>query len=153
MCIGCTARQLAGWGPLAPGEDWQPSAAPQQFLNVNTTYAIFRQDARVIDPAGFKDRPKEPLGVAVFALALPSPALLGIAPGSDAARCCASAPRKAIAPVVPGTTFQDSDDAPPPPAAAADAARGGDQPAPMTGRRWCNPVRRSIPARPVRRCR
>ena len=68
-------RQLAGWGPLAPGEDWQPSAAPQQFLNVNTTYAAFTTDARVIDPAGFSARPKEPLGVAAFTLALPSPAL------------------------------------------------------------------------------
>ena len=77
--------KLAGWGPLAPGEDWQPSAAPEQFLNVNTTYANFQQDARAIDPAGFKDRPKEPLGVAVFALALPSPAFLASRSGSHAA--------------------------------------------------------------------
>src|SRR6185295_3379918 len=101
-------RQLAGWGPLAPGEDWQPSSAPQQFLNVNTTYAALATDARVIDPAGFSERPKEPLGAAVFALALPSPPWL-------ASRLEAVRPPlrvgavKAIAPVVPGTAFQDTD--------------------------------------------
>jgi len=66
--------KFAGWGPLAPGEAWKPAAQPQQFSNANTTYARFRQDARLIDPAGFQDRPKDPLGAAAFALALPSPA-------------------------------------------------------------------------------
>src|SRR5206468_513778 len=93
-------RQLAGWGPLALGEDWLPSSAPQQFLNVNTTYASFTADARVIDPAGFNARPKEPLGAAVFALALPSPAFL-------ASRLEAVRPplrvgaMKSVAPIVP----------------------------------------------------
>ena len=98
--------KLAGWGPLAPAEDWQPSAAPEQFLNVNTTYASFHQDARTIDPAGFKDRPKEPLGVAVFALALPSPAF----PASrlEATRPLLRVGATRLNPVVPGTTFPDN---------------------------------------------
>jgi FecR protein len=104
--------KLAGWGPLSPGEDWQPSAAPEQFLNVNTTYANFQQDARVIDPAGFKDRPKEPLGVAVFALALPSPAF-------PASRLEATRPQLRVGAtrvqaVIPGTTFPDTNEVPPP---------------------------------------
>jgi hypothetical protein len=107
--------KLAGWGPLAPSENWQPSAAPEQFLNVNTTYANFQQDARTIDPAGFKDRPKEPLGVAVFALALPSPAL----PASrlEATRPLLRVGATRLNPVVPGTTFpdnRDTNDVPPP---------------------------------------
>ena len=108
--------KLAGWGPLAPAEDWQPSAAPEQFLNVNTTYASFHQDARTIDPAGFKDRPKEPLGVAVFALALPSPAF----PASrlEATRPLLRVGATRLNPVVPGTTFpdnsRDTSDVPPP---------------------------------------
>jgi hypothetical protein len=68
--------RLAGWGPLAPGEQWAPSAQPLQFLAANTTFAAWVQDARVIDPAGFTGRPKEPLAVTVFALALPSPAFI-----------------------------------------------------------------------------
>ena len=101
----CNAK-LAGWGPLAPGEDWLPSAAPEQFLNVNTTYASFQQDARAIDPAGFKDRPKEPLGVAVFALALPSPAF----PASrlEATRPVLRVGATRVQPVIPGTTFQET---------------------------------------------
>ena len=108
--------KLAGWGPLAPAEDWQPSAAPEQFLNVNTTYASFHQDARTIDPAGFKDRPKEPLGVAMFALALPSPAF----PASrlEATRPLLRVGATRLNPVVPGTTFpdnsRDTSDVPPP---------------------------------------
>ena len=104
--------KMAGWGPLAPGEDWQPSAAPAQFLNANTTYASFQQDARAIDPAGFKDRPKEPLGVAVFALALPSPAF----PASrlEATRPVLRVGATRVQAVIPGTTFQDPNDVPPP---------------------------------------
>jgi hypothetical protein len=104
--------KLAGWGPLAPGEDWRPSAAPEQFLNVNTTYASFQQDARAIDPAGFKDRPKEPLGVAVFALALPSPAF----PASrlEATRPMLRVGATRVQAVIPGTTLPDTNDVPPP---------------------------------------
>jgi hypothetical protein len=105
--------KLAGWGPLSPGEDWQPSVPPQQFLNVNTTYAAFAQDARVIDPDGFKERPKEALGVAVFALALPSPAF----PASrlEAQRPMLRVGYTHVNAVIPGTTFQEPIDVPPPP--------------------------------------
>jgi hypothetical protein len=98
--------KLAGWGPLGPGENWQPTAAPEQFLNANTTYANFQQDARAVDPAGFKDRPKEPLGVAVFALALPSPALP--AGRLEATRPVLRVGATRIQAVIPGTTFQDT---------------------------------------------
>jgi hypothetical protein len=104
--------KLAGWGPLAPGEDWLPSAAPEQFLNVNTTYASFQQDARVIDPAGFQDRPKEPRGVAVFALALPSPAF--VASRLEATRPVLRVGATRVPPVIPGTTFQDTSEVPQP---------------------------------------
>jgi hypothetical protein len=106
-------RNLAGWGPLAPGEEWAPSAAPQQFLNVNTTYATFVPDARVIDPAGFTARPKEPLGAAVFAQALPSPAMLPsrLEARRPALRVGATKP---IAAIVPGTTLE-AEPTPPPP--------------------------------------
>ena len=105
--------KLAGWGPLAPGEEWVTSQAPEQFLNVNTTYASFQWDKGVIDPAGFVDRPKEPLGEAVFALALPSPPL-------PASRLEATRPELRVGatrvqPVIPGTVFQETNDAPPPP--------------------------------------
>jgi hypothetical protein len=104
--------KLAGWGPLAPGEVWQTSDAPEQFLNVNTTYASFHQDTRVIDPAGFQSRPKDPLGVALFALALPSPPML--ASRLEAVRPMLRAGAARLQTVVPGTTFQDGIDAPPP---------------------------------------
>jgi hypothetical protein len=68
---------LAGWGPLAPGELWAPAGpetdTPRQFLNVHTTFATFSPGATLIDPAGFAARPQEALVVASFAAALPSP--------------------------------------------------------------------------------
>ncbi|HYW45092.1 MAG TPA: FecR family protein, partial [Bryobacteraceae bacterium] len=99
--------RLVGWGPLAPGETWKGpgSDAPRQFLNVYTTFAAFWQDAAVIDPAGFTARPDEPLVVASFALALPSPAFV-------AARLDATRPllvtRTRVAPVVEEAAFQSS---------------------------------------------
>ena len=68
------AAKLAGWGPLAPGEDWQPANLPRWYLDAYTTFAAFSTDAEVIDPAGFDGRPNEPLRAAGFAAALPSPA-------------------------------------------------------------------------------
>ena len=105
--------KLAAWGPLGPGEDWLPPAAPQQFLNVNTTYANFHQDARVIDPLGFQNRPKDPLSVAYFALALPSPAF----PASrlEATRPVLRVGSTRLQAVIPGTTFPDTTEVPPPP--------------------------------------
>ena len=85
---------------------------PAAVLNVNTTYANFQQDARAIDPAGFKSRPKEPLAVAVFALALPSPAF----PASrlDATRPVLGVGATRWQAVIPGTTFPDTTEVPPP---------------------------------------
>jgi hypothetical protein len=108
------ARQIAGWGPLAPGENWTGSAAPQQFSPANTTYAAFAQDARVIDPAGFTGRPTAPGGVASLAVAaLPSPAFPAwrLEAGRPMLRVGAT---RAIAPVVPGTVFDADAMAPPP---------------------------------------
>jgi len=104
--------RMAGWGPLAPGEDWTPAAAPQQFLTVNTTWAAWAQDALVIDPAGFTGRPRDPMAVSVFRLALPSPAFL---PSRlDAVRPALRVGSTHFKPVLPGTTFPDANDVPPP---------------------------------------
>jgi hypothetical protein len=101
--------ELAGWGPLAPGETWPPSGPdgtqPQQYENAYTTYAAFQQDARSVDPAGFTARPKDPLAVVAFTAALPSPAF--IAARLDAVRPMLSAGSTSVAPVIPGVTFQD----------------------------------------------
>lgn len=66
--------RFAGWGPLAPGEDWQPSNMPAQYAALNLTFAAFQADAQTIDPAGFEGTPKEPLKSSPFVAALPSPA-------------------------------------------------------------------------------
>jgi hypothetical protein len=66
--------RFAAWGPLAPGENWNPPSAPAQYANANLTFASFIPETPKIDPAGFKDPPKEPLKVATFVGALPSPA-------------------------------------------------------------------------------
>src|SRR5260370_27455681 len=81
-------------------------------MNVNRRYGRFQQDARAIDPAGFKDRPKEPLGVAIFALALPSPAF----PASrlEAMRPVLRVGATRVQAVIPGTTFPDVSEVPPP---------------------------------------
>jgi hypothetical protein len=101
--------RLAGWGPLAPGERWNPAdpanPQPQQFANANTTYAAFELDAAEIDPAGFTARPLEPLKAAAFALALPSPSFP--AARLDATRPVLRAGSTRIRPVLPGVTFQD----------------------------------------------
>ena len=111
--------ELAGWGPLAPGESWPPSGPkgtqPQQYSNAYTAYAAFQQDARTVDPAGFTARPKDPLAALAFTAALPSPAFL--AARLDAVRPVLRAGSTRLAPVIPGVTFQDDWDsftAPPP---------------------------------------
>ncbi|MBS1858385.1 MAG: FecR domain-containing protein [Acidobacteria bacterium] len=108
-------RQIAGWGPLAPGEQWTPPSAPQQFFAVNTTWAAFAPEARVIDPAGGAV-PKQPPPVAVLVAALPSPAMLPARLDAvrPALRVGATRP---VAPVVPGVAYDaDADTAAPPPA-------------------------------------
>jgi hypothetical protein len=118
---------FAAWGPLAPGEQWAPPQLPEQFLNLNMTYASFDQDAEVIDPAGYSERPKEPLKVAAFALALPSPAFL--VSRLDAVRPPTRAGSTRIMPVLPGTTFQSITELPAPPARPATASNRPQPPA------------------------
>lgn len=67
--------RFAAWGPLAPGEDWNPPSVPMQYASANVTFASFLPETPKIDPAGFRDVPKEPLKAATFVAALPSPAL------------------------------------------------------------------------------
>jgi hypothetical protein len=64
--------RFTAWGPLAPGEDWNPANVPAQYVGANLTFAAFLPEAPAIDPAGFEDRPKEPLKAATFVAALPS---------------------------------------------------------------------------------
>ncbi|MEX2260696.1 MAG: FecR family protein [Bryobacteraceae bacterium] len=66
---------LVGWGPLAPGEDWNARNVPSLYLSAYVTFAKFAQDDREINPEGFAGRPKDPLSATVFQAALPSPAL------------------------------------------------------------------------------
>ena len=120
---------LAGWGPLAPGEQWTPpngippSPQPQQFANAHTTCAAFQQGAEVLDPAGFTARPAELLAAATFALALPSPAF--VPSRLDATRpvlSVGSTRMTRVTPSVPDVTFQDT--AADPRVAPADAGTG-----------------------------
>jgi hypothetical protein len=99
---------LVGWGPMAPGEQWSADSRPDQFLNVHTTYASFQADAAVMDPAGFTARPKEPLAVAAFVLALPSPAF--VASRLDATRPILRAGSTRVSPVLRGVTYADAGD-------------------------------------------
>jgi hypothetical protein len=102
--------KLVGWGPLAPGEEWKPGPPandhPRQFLNVNTTFAAYQPGARVIDPAGFDSRPKEPLAVAALETAIPSPPF----PASrlDSQRPLVLADRTRVDPVIDGVTFESN---------------------------------------------
>lgn len=118
--------KLVGWGPLAPGEHWTVVEQPDQFLNAHTTYAAFQLDARLLDPAGFTERPKEPLAVAAFAPALPSPTF----PSSrlDATRPVLRAGSTRITPVIRGVTYQDAVDFVPPPPAQRTAVGTAPQP-------------------------
>ena len=106
--------KMAGWGPLAPGEEWNGRDLPAEYLNSNTTFAAFSADARLIDPDGFAGRPKEPLRAAAFTVALPSPSF----PASrlEAVRPVLASPRTPVLPEVTGDTFDTS------PLAAADVA-------------------------------
>ncbi len=101
---------VAGWGPLAPGEQWTPGSPgaplPRQFLDANTTYASFQQDVAVIDPAGLTARPKEPLRTMAFALALPSPAF--DSSKLEMQRPFVSGAPGGITPFVEGTTFESA---------------------------------------------
>ena len=94
-------RELAGWGPLAPGEDWNAEAVPRLYLRANTTLARWKQDARELVPAAADEKLKTT--EAVFVIALPSPAL-------NSARLAAVRPvlragSTRIVPILPGVTY------------------------------------------------
>ncbi|HUI56987.1 MAG TPA: DUF6600 domain-containing protein [Bryobacteraceae bacterium] len=101
---------LAGWGPLGPGEPWLPANPtanpPQFFASGNTTYAAFQPDVRTIDPAGFATPTAEQLKAAGFVLALPSPAFM--VSRLDATRPVLKVGKTRVVPSVPGVTFSDS---------------------------------------------
>ena len=124
--------RLAGWGPLAPGEQWRAMNVPAQFQAAATTYANFTADARVIDPAGLAERPQQTAGGVAFALALPSPAVA--ASRLDAVRPTLRVGATRMDLVIPGTTFEDANQAVPaapvpPPATVTNPE--GDAPPPV----------------------
>ena len=100
---------LAGWGPLAPGEQWTGGAheIPLEFLNRYTTYASFQPGTSVIDPFGFTGRPQDPLRTAAFLTALPSPPFQ--ASRLDATRPLVQAGSTRVAPILPGVTYQSEE--------------------------------------------
>jgi hypothetical protein len=64
---------LAGWGPLAPGEDWRADARPSLYSPANTTFAPYTPGARVIEPNAAVRVPPDPLRDGRFVAALPAP--------------------------------------------------------------------------------
>jgi hypothetical protein len=117
--------KFVGWGALAPGEAYPPQpdgAPPQQFLDAYTTYAAFTTGASIIDPAGFTGRPKEPLKVAAFCAALPSPPLA--AARLDAQRPVLAAGGARVQPLLAGVAYQSAieNEPSPPPAPEAPPA-------------------------------
>jgi len=101
---------FAGWGPLAPGEEWtapNPGAVtPQAYTAGNTSYASLQQDARTIDGTGFPAPAAEQLKTAFFVPALPSPAF--IAARLDALRPMLQVGATRVVPAVPGVAFGDT---------------------------------------------
>jgi hypothetical protein len=105
--------KFTGWGPLAPGEQWDPTdeatPTPVQFLHAYTTYAEFREGAPTIDPAAFSGRPEDPLKEGQFLSALPSPPFA--ASKLDAVRPLVNAASLRVKPVVEDVRIET---APPP---------------------------------------
>lgn len=104
---------FAGWGPLAPGEQWtapNPGAVtPQWYTSGNTTYSSFQPDVRTVDGTSFAAPAAEQMKTAYFVPALPSPAFLTTR--LDATRPVLQVGSTRITPSLPGVTFDDS---PPP---------------------------------------
>jgi hypothetical protein len=98
--------KMAGWGPLAPGEDWKPPAAPLQFMAASTTFGAFQQDARAIESAPLSSRAAEALKELAFVTALPSPAFA--ASRLQAVRPVLRAGSTRVVPMIDGVTYDDS---------------------------------------------
>ncbi|HZT30334.1 MAG TPA: FecR family protein [Bryobacteraceae bacterium] len=123
---------LAGWGPLASGEDWKPPAVPRLYLHVHSTFARFVPENREIDPAAAPPQIKEPLATAYFAAVLPSPSFP--AARLEAARPVLRAGSTRIVPVLDGVTFEPASAVqapPPPPEAPAPTEAVVNQPPPQ----------------------
>ena len=103
--------ELAGWGPLVPGERFTPApdTLPRLYYDAYTTFAPFADGAAVIDPAGLAERPKEPRAVASFVTALPAPVF--DASQLEATRPATRAGSTRIRPVLPGVTYQGDEPA------------------------------------------
>jgi hypothetical protein len=101
---------FAGWGPLAPGEQWtapNPGAVtPQWYIAGNSTYAGLQPDVRTVDGTGFPAPAAEQLKTAFFIPALPSPAFL--AARLDAIRPVLRVGSTRVIPSVPGITLGDT---------------------------------------------
>src|SRR5262249_20837239 len=97
--------KIAGWGPLAPKEDWPSpeNAHPQQFLAATTVWGGFQPDPILIQPGAAANSPKDPLTAAAFAVALPSPAFA--ASRLEWVRPVLRAGRLRVTPLVDGVTF------------------------------------------------
>ena len=108
--------KFAGWGPLAPGEQWtapNPGAVtPPAYLSGSTSYASFQPDVRMVDGTGFAAPSAEQLKTAFFVSALPSPAFL--TERLDATRPVLQVGSTRIVPPVPGVTFGDAPQTDPP---------------------------------------
>jgi uncharacterized protein DUF6600/FecR-like protein len=105
--------RIAGWGPLAPGEQW-PSPdnhQPQQYLTANTVWGAFPADAILIEPGAPSITPKDPLSVSAFAVALPSPAF--VPSKLESVRPLLRAGRTRVIPRVDGVTFSTASSYPP----------------------------------------
>ena len=101
---------FAGWGPLAPGEEWAApnpgTVTPQAYTGGSTSYASFQPDARAIDGTGIATPTPEQLKTAFFVTAPPSPAF--VAARLDAQRPMLQVGATRVMPSVPGVAFGDA---------------------------------------------
>ena len=126
---------LVGWGPLAPGENWDARAVPKSYARANTTVGKWKENTRELLPSEADENLKTT--EAVFIVAPPSPAM-DIA-RLDAVRPALRAGSTRVVPIVPGVTYGGSPEpemaavppvapAPPNPAAAPGPDFVGPQP-------------------------
>jgi hypothetical protein len=134
---------MAGWGPLAPGEDWRGRALPSLFLNARTTFARYAPDAIEIDPGGFSGRPKDPLAEAAFTVSLPAVTVAA----APAARPATRVGSTRILPLLAGLACETP--APVAVSAAEPAAQRPPEPAPEVIVAAPIPVPAALPAQPV----